>query len=188
MRWLAVLVGLLGALIALPGTAHAKAEPTIGYVFGSYGLPYHAAFRTSKVNNQWKTTNEIGYRHSGVGLDAVGFGAGIGYSGLNFQLDVASALRVTSGLLTVGFRTNLQFGGFEVWGRLGAGPLIAFDRTTNDVALAGGLAAMIEGGVDYFLLPDRVALGVKGVAVPQYAFPTTFAGDFNIAAGLRIVL
>lgn len=182
------------ALLVDARPARADADPALGYVFGSYAAPYDLAVKASKptlLGGSFETSKHFGARPKLSGLEALGFGAGIGYDGWNVQLDVRSALSATAGTITGGYRLNLQFGNIELWTRLGIGPSLVLDYkhpTDTKRSAAGGIQSMAEVGVDYFFWKDTMAVGLKGVAAPSYSWPATFAADFAVNAGLRIIL
>lgn len=182
--------GLFCALLALaPAAARADADPAVGYLYGSYAVPYGATWGGAFENGQFNTAAPlVGSRNRpllGVENGAVGFG--IGYDGLNAQLDLRNVGNLAAGTLTFGWRLNLQFGNLELWTRVGVGPLVAVDFSSG-VSPTGGIATDFELGVDYFILKEFLAIGVKGVAVPTYRFPLTLGAEVDLTAGLRLIL
>lgn len=191
--WLAA-AAMTAALFG-SATARADADPAIGYVHAGYAIPWHVATSASKPQlsgGEWTTSKEVGARTGpqAYTLDATSFGVGIGYDGFNVQLDVQNFGNNSSGTLTFGYRLNIQFGNIELWTRLAAGPLVSIDYAGKDVSrnVAGGIATVAEGGVDYFFWKETMAFGVHGLASPHYSFPATFAADFDINLGVRLIL
>lgn len=183
---------LLTAVLASP-PARADAEPSVGYLFGSFSLPYRASLQASRPElsaGDWTTSKHLGARESPLSLEAVGFGAGIGYDGWNAQLDVRSLGAVRSGALTFGYRLNIQLGNFELWARFAAGPSLTIDYATLSASkdVAGGIQGVAEAGIDFFVVKEILALGLKGAGVPSYTWPATFATDLDLHVGLRVLL
>lgn len=187
-------LGLIVAVLA-PVAARADADPAIGYAFGSFGVPYRSQLRAVKPGvfdgSAWQTSGPgIVQRPSVFSLDAVGFGAGIGYDGLNIQADVRSAGDVAQGAVTIGYRLNLQFGNFELWTRFAGGPRIFIDWGTRSATrdTVGGIETVAEAGIDWFFWKETMAIGLKGAGIPSWTFPAEFAVDLDLHLGLRIVL
>lgn len=88
----------------------ASADPGLGYADVAYALPYHAAWSSIVENDKRVTESEVGLR-SDLGLPAFSGGIGLGYSGLNGQLDFHNALKLTTGALTIGIREKLSLAG-----------------------------------------------------------------------------
>jgi hypothetical protein len=175
--------------LSLLATRPAAAAPGLGYIDGAYALPWHVAFRT--YANGSTRVNQTEYMRSGaaLGAGALSGGIGLGYSGLNGQLDFRNALNLTTGALTIGWRQKATLGPIELWGRLGIGPVLAIDfaNLSHPFALTGGVATDFEAGVDYFVLP-WLALGVKGVATPIYSWVSNFSVDVALNVGLRLAI
>ncbi len=172
------------AALVLSGSASRAAEPTLGYVFGSYAIPY--GYRVSRDNG--RTTSGPDRTKTGLGLGALGFGAGIGYNGWNLQLDVRDASKATAGALTGGYRLNFPLGHFELWGRLAIGPSLAIDyHQASHTKIAGGVQTVAEVGLDY-LFWDHLAVGLKGVAEPNYSWKSNFAADFGLNIDVRLLI
>jgi hypothetical protein len=167
-------------------TRPARADPGLGYIDGAYGLPYHAAFSSIVEDGTRLNEKEVGLR-SNFGADALSAGIGLGYTGLNGQLDFHNALKLTTGALTIGIREKLSFAGFEFWGRAGLGPSVVFDAHERKLNTTGGIATDLEVGLDYFVLPF-LALGLKAVGAPEYSWPSNFSVDFTLAVGVRLAI
>lgn len=172
-------LALLGATLA---SRSAAATPSFGYLDGAYELPWNAAFRTSEMNGAWTSSSEY---YKTFGIDQFSAQLGIGYNGLNGQIDFHNALDLTTGSVTIGWRFSQFFGPIEIWGRLGAGPSFVIDTATHHTAFTGGLATDLEAGGDLFVLPV-LAIGLKAVGSPQYSYPATFAADFGVQAEARL--
>jgi hypothetical protein len=175
-------------VISVAGSQARADEPTLLYGFGSYAIPYHYAVRSDDVNGQRVTTTESGRRYTGWGAEALAGGVGIGYTGLNAQLDIRNALHLTTGAITFGLREKISFGPVEIWGRLGIGPALVFDSLSDKVKTTGAIAGDLSAGVDYFLIRDRLALGLNAQAAPQYNFPSNLYLDFGFSVGVRVLL
>lgn len=189
---LAALALLLGA-----SQARADADPALGYVFGSYEIPYSVSTGISKSGffdgSEWTSKSPALRERTDVanpwGLGAMGFGAGIGYDGFNAQLDVFSAASVAAGALTFGYRLNFQFGNIEVWSRIAAGPNVRINYSDfAGTESTGGIVTMLEGGLDYFFWKETMAIGLKGTAAPAYSWKLDFGADFDVKVGLRVIL
>lgn len=185
--------GVLVACVLAAPLAKADADPAVGYLFGSFGLPYRASVQASRPQltaGDWTTSQHLGRRESPLSLDAAGFGAGIGYDGWNAQLDVRSLGDVKNGALTIGYRLNIQFGNFELWTRFAAGPSLTIDYRQLNASrdLAGGVQGVAEAGVDFFFWKETMAVGLKGAGLPSYTWPATFATHLDLHVGLRVVL
>lgn len=184
----------LAALLAMPSPAQADNDPVLGYVFGNFALGYHAGMSAERGSlfggGPWTTASTLEARGRPFALDGAGFGVGIGYTGLNAQLEVRSAATVGSGLLTIGYRHNLQLQNVELWGRLAAGPAMILHYGSPGVRrdTAGGLVTVGEVGADYFFWKNTLAVGVKAVVLPGYAWPARFTADFDLSLGLRLLL
>jgi hypothetical protein len=184
------MAALLGLVVALtPLGAHADADPALGYLYGSYALPYGASWRGAYEGGQFVTgVPVVGDRSRPLlGLENGAVGFGIGYDGLNAQLDLRSIANVAAGTLTFGYRLNLQFGNLELWTRFGVGPLVAVDFSSG-LSPTGGIATDLELGLDYFVMKEFLAIGLKAVAVPTYRFPLVLTAEADITAGLRLIL
>jgi hypothetical protein len=179
-------VSLVAAAALLLGARTASADPSLGYIDAAYALPWHAAFASVVEDGHRQNEKEVGLR-SDFGLGALSAGLGLGYTGLNGQLDFRNALHLTTGALTIGIREKLSLAGFELWVRAGIGPSLVFDANEKKVNTTGGIATDLEGGADYFVLPF-LALGLKLVGAPQYTWPANFAVDFGLNAGIRLAI
>lgn len=193
----AVTLAAFAALAFGATSARADADPALGYVFTSYQVPYHLTTGISKSGffdgSEWTTRSPQFAKRTDVpspwGLDAVGFGAGIGYDGFNAQVDVLSASSVAAGALTFGYRLNIQFGNIELWTRLAAGPNIRINYSDfAGTESTGGIVSMLEAGVDYFFWKETMAVGVKGTAAPHYNWKLDFGADFDLKLGLRLII
>ncbi len=195
----AAALAAFAALAFAAPSAHADADPALGYIYGSYAIPYHLSTGVSKSGfldgSEWSTKSPtFGKRtlppnYSAFGLDAVGFGAGIGYDGWNVQLDILHASSISAGALTLGYRLNLQFGNFEAWGRLAAGPqmTVSYSSPTSS-SRSGGILTVAECGFDYFIMKEFLALGIKGSAAPAYSWKLDFSADFDVKFGIRLII
>lgn len=190
------LTAVMTAGLALSASdARADADPALGYVYGSYALPWRVATSASKpsfTDGEWTTSKHIGSRTGpqAYTLDTLAVGVGIGYDGFNAQLDLRSLGDVNNGSLTFGYRLNIQLGNLELWTRVAAGPAVVLDYTDKSIDrdVAGGILTIAELGLDYFFWKETMALGVKGVATPHYTWQATFAADFDVSLGLRLIL
>lgn len=183
----AAMIGM--AVVVVGGRAQADADPAFGYLYGSYAVPYGANWAGAYESGGFQSAPPVlGVRtRPWLGMENAAFGFGIGYDGLNAQLDIRNVANLTAGALTFGWRLNFQFGNLELWTRVGAGPLVALDFT-NGLTATGGIATMLEAGLDYFIVKEFVAVGVKAIAVPTYRFPLALGADIDLNAGLRIIL
>jgi len=198
-RRFSLLVVAVTALVSLPARdARADADPALGYVFASYLTPVGGTWSGELIDGSFVTAAPtIGSRTASVfGLDNLSLGAGLGYDGMNLQLDfrtLPGSLTntnpndlVLSGALTFGWRLNFQFGNIEAWTRFGIGPLVAV--STAGLTPVGGIATNIEGGVDYFIVKEMLALGAKVWATPSYRFPLALSAVLDFAIGLRLCI
>ena len=181
---LAPVIAAVLCLTAVLDSNAALAAPSFGYADIAWALPAHAAWSTTVEDGKRVTQGEA--VRSDFGLPALSGGVGIGYAGLNAQLDFRNALHLTTGALTFGIRAPLTLGIFELWLRAGIGPSLVFDGfNPSKVAVSGGIATDLEAGVDVFLLP-WLALGFKAVGTPQYSWASNFSVDLGLNVGLRL--
>ena len=171
----------------LAGARPARADPGLGYLDAAYELPWHYAFRTDEVDG--KRVNDTELLRTAP-LSAFNGGIGLGYNGLNGQLDFRNSLGQTTLAATVGVRLKFSFIGFELWGRAGIGPALVLDTHAPNVSKLVSLGAItsdFEVGLDYFIVP-WFAVGVKGILTPQYNWPTNFAVDTGLNIGVRFAI
>lgn len=186
-------LGVLGALVLAlaPRAAKADGSPAFGYVHGTLGTPLGGSVSVAapRFGAPWKTDASLGRRALPSLIERAGFGVGIGYDGLNAQLDVRNAGDLTNGLLTVGFRSRLNLGRLELWSRAGVGPQVAINYAKPSRSrVSGGLTVVAEAGLDFFVVEDVLAVGIKAVGAPYYTWEATFGSDFDVGLGLRLVL
>lgn len=178
---------LAASVLALAPPARAD-EPKIAYVFVQDAMPWHYAFRSDGVDGRRVDTFEAGRRTTPFGLESLGLGLGFGYNGLNLQFDARNAMDLTTVAVTGGFRGKISIDRLELWGRAGIGPALGIDGRSGRLNVVGAIALQLETGADIFLVRNRLALGLKAVALPQYNFPSSFFFDFALNLGLRILI
>lgn len=175
-------------LAAIPARA---ADSLLGlYAVGRVGLGYDVA--VSKPGTPGATGWGGGIQGSGSILDpgATSLAVGWGYSGLNFQLDLQNLVSPggapTLGTLEIGYRLKTSFGRLEPWLRAGVGYSFTIDRDKASYFGAtnpAGVAGTVEGGLDFFLVKDLVAVGPA--VIGQVHFQTSpavilFAGVVTV--------
>jgi hypothetical protein len=172
-----------GALLA-PAVSRAG-EPTVGYAMLRYnGLG---------VNVRTSSGTGFAFERSPLSLDptALSLAAGIGYNGWNAQLDIlnGSFLGIGQAVLSVGYRWKMNFDNVEVFVRGGVGPNLAIDYLNlSNTTLSGGVSALGEGGVHYFL-HERFGLGAALVGMPTFqllGYRLIFEGSLAVYALLLI--
>lgn len=185
---------LLCATALVASKAEAKAEPKLLYFVGSLAPGWHVqtvAERDSLFGGgDWTTSTRTVGELAPWNFDTAGIGVGVGYSGLNAQFDFRNAGDLQEGLLTIGLRANVQLARFELWGRLAAGPvlLVDFSERTLERDTTAGLITVVEGGLDYFVIDERLALGLRALGTPSFTWPARFAVAFDIGLGARLLL
>lgn len=162
--------------------AERPAKANLLYIYGSDALPFHYAWRSDTGN----VTNSQTSQGTPFGLDSLAFGLGIGYTGLNGQLDIRNAYDQWTGSATVGLREALSLGPIELWARAGIGLGLVFDSFgTSGVKTTGAITTDFEAGVDWFFI-SNLGVGLKGIITPQYSFPRTLSTDIGLALEIRV--
>jgi hypothetical protein len=179
---------LLAVALLLPALPARADDPKLMYLFVQDALPWHYAVRSDEVGGRRIDSFEAMRRTTPFGFESLGLGLGFGYNGLNLQFDVRNALDLTTIAVTGGVRGRIAIDRLELWARAGIGPALGIDGRSGRVNAVGAIAVQLESGVDVFLVRNRLALGLKAVALPQYYFPANFFFDFALNLGLRLLI